>query len=100
MCYVDDPLVALHGTERVRMRNATRMVLVWEALGCAMAYHKGQLGDIVTWIGGTLSTEADGVRARVNVEIVSDICLDLERFLASDVIPLKELHSLIGKLVH
>ena len=43
MCYVDDPLAAFLGTERIRKRNAALMVLVWEALGFKLAYAKGQL---------------------------------------------------------
>ena len=54
MCYVDDPLAALVGTTPVRRRNAALMVLVWEALGFKLAYAKGQLGNEVTWTGGTM----------------------------------------------
>ena len=37
MCYVDDPLAALSGTDRIRKRNAALMVLVWESLGFKLA---------------------------------------------------------------
>ena len=100
MCYVDDPLAAIRGTPEERQLHAATLILVWEALGCAMAYHKGQLNDSVTWIGGTLIAEPDGVRARIKAEIVSDICGHLERLLKQNIITLKELHSLIGKLGH
>ena len=70
MCYVDDPLAALLGTELVRKRNAALMVLVWEALGFKLAYAKGQLAQEVTWIGGALRTEPDGVRAWVKESLV------------------------------
>ena len=100
MCYVDDPVAAIRGTPEERQVHAATLILVWEALGCAMAYRKGQLDDTVTWIGGALTTEAEGVRAKVKADIVSDICLELDRMLNLNIIPLKELHSLIGKLGH
>ena len=39
------------------------IILVWEVLGFQLAYSKGQQGSTVTWIGGTLSVESEGVRA-------------------------------------
>ena len=105
MCYVDDPLAAIRGTPEERQLHVATLILVWEALGCAMAYHKGQLTDFsidnsITWIGGTLTATPDGVHARVKAEIISDICGDLKRILKLNVLPLKELHSLLGKLGH
>ena len=63
MCYVDDPLTALHGTAAERKCNVALVILVWEALGFKLAYSKGQLADEITWIGGTIRSETDGVRA-------------------------------------
>jgi len=100
MCYVDDPLAALVGTALVRRRNAALMVLVWEALGFKLAYAKGQLGQEVTWIGGTMRAEPGGVRAWVKESLVSDIKIDLARLMTSNVILHKDLHSLVGKLGH
>jgi len=100
MCYVDDPLAALLGTEGVRKRNAALMVLVWESLGFKLAYAKGQLAQEVTWIGGTIRSEPNGVRAWVKESLVSDIKLELTRLMAGNVIPMKDLHSLVGKLGH
>ena len=89
MCYVDDPLVALHGAERARARNAALIVLVWEALGFKLAYAKGQLSDEVTWIGATLRWEPDGVRAWIKEALVSDIKTDLELFMGGNVMSTK-----------
>ena len=56
--------------------------------------------DSVTWIGATLTADAGGVRARIKQSIVDDICGDLKRMAAQNVVSKKELHSLIGKLGH
>ena len=76
------------------------MVLVWEALGFKLAYAKGQLGQEVTWIGGTMRAEPNGVRAWVKESLVSDIKIELARLMTSNVISHKDLHSLVGKLGH
>ncbi len=98
MCFVDDPLAALRGTELERRTTVAVIILVWEALDLKLAYHKGQFGKTVTWIGGTLTCESTGVRASVKASIVDDVRADLKRFLKVNVISLKELHSLVGKL--
>ena len=97
---MDDPIAAMRGTDEDRMVYAAMLILVWEAAGFGLSYHKGQLDESATWIGATLSTESDGVRAKIKQSIVEDICGDLERILSQNVVSKKELHSLIGKLGH
>ena len=100
MCYVDDPLAALCGPPEHRRLLAATIILVWSVLGFQLAFAKGQLDQQVTWIGGTLKCEAWGVLATVKAAIVEDICADLKRFKSLNIIPKKELHSLVGKLNH
>ena len=100
MCYVDDPLAALRGNEEERQLNAAIMILVWSALGFKLAFAKGQLNREVTWIGGTITAEAEGVRAVVKESIIEDILEDLGRMRGVNVIAVKELQSLLGKLNH
>ena len=76
------------------------MVLVWEALNFRLAYAKGQLAQSITRIGGTLTCEDDGVRASVKEAIASDIREDLMKYLGSNIVSKKELHSPIGKMGH
>ena len=82
------------------MMYAAIMILVWEAVGFGLSYHKGQMEDSVTWIGATLTADAGGVRAQIKQSIIDDICGDLKRMAAQNVVSKKELHSLIGKLGH
>ena len=100
MCYVDDPLAAIMGTDEDRELFTAIIVLVWEALGFQLAYSKGQQGHNVTWIGGTLTVEAEGVRAKVKQSIIDDICDDIARLTKQNITTLTELHSLVGKLNH
>ena len=78
----------------------TLMVLVWAAFGFKLAFSKGQQDKQVTWIGGTLSIEAQGVRAIVKQSIVDDIIDMVGKFSNFEWIRKKDLHSLLGKLNH
>jgi len=100
MCYVDDPLAIIRGTEDERNLIAAIIILVWEALGFGLAYPKGQLSHKVTWIGGTIEIHTDSVTAEVKQSIISDICDDLAKILKSNLVARKVLHSLVGKLNH
>ena len=100
MCYVDDPLAILRGTEEYRSIMTAVFILVWEALGFGLAYPKGQLAQKVTWIGGTLEIHTDSITAEIKQSIISDICDDLQKILRSNLVARKVLHSLVGKLNH
>ena len=54
VCYVDDPLAALCGSDEDRQIMVTTMILVWAAIDFKLAFPKGQEGKQVTCIGGTL----------------------------------------------
>ena len=78
----------------------TLMVLIWAALSFKLAFAKGQHDKQVTWIGGTLWIEKEGVRAFVKQTIVEEIQEMLLQIWAANLVTKKELHSLIGKLNH
>ena len=71
LCYVDDPIAAMRGAGEDRMVYAAMMILVWEAVGFGLSYHKGQMEDSVTWIGATLTADAGGVRAQIKQSITT-----------------------------
>ena len=75
-CFVDDLIAFLLGTLAERRAMMSAMILVWEALGFDLAYHTGQNGSSVVWIGGTVSLTKDGVSGAIKPSIVSDILTD------------------------
>ena len=100
LCYVDDPLAALAGTQDHIKAMVSMIVLTWEALGFKLAYPKGQFGSEVTWIGGTIQCLPAAIRVTIKESIIQDIMADLKRFLEGNVIAIKDLHSTTGKLNH
>ena len=83
VCYVDNPLAAIRGTPERRRLLVTLLILVWNGLGFKLTFKKGQLGQVVTWIGITVTIEIAGIRAKVKQEIIDDIIADLKRFRQS-----------------
>jgi len=53
LCYVDDPLAGIVGTEDEINSYVAMIILTWKALGFRLSYAKGQIGHTVTWIGGS-----------------------------------------------
>jgi hypothetical protein len=101
-CFVDDPIAAIKGSELRRKVVIAVITLVWEALGCQLAYAKGQRGNAADWIGGELDINIDEgiLTAQVKKAIVVDITMMLEEFNTVNLIPLKKLESFIGKVNH
>ena len=58
------------------------MILVWEALGCRLAYKKGQIVYTVTWVGGIIFCEKLGIRVTIKDTTIQDIKADLLKSLA------------------
>ena len=74
MCYVDGPLCVLGGTAHECDRTAATIALIWSALGLPLQLSKGQLGQTVTWIEGTLTVDAQGVTATIKDSLGSQTC--------------------------
>ena len=101
-CFVDDPLAAIKGSETRRKIIIAVITLVWEALGCKLAYAKGQRGSGAEWIGGELDIDiTNGIlTAKVKDAIIKDITLLLDAFSKTNLISRKDLESFVGKLSH
>ena len=70
-CFVDDPLMAVQGTPRERVKRISRILLLWRALNFKVAWHKTQRGQAVEWIGAlyTYVYEADGTPIGVDITV-------------------------------
>ena len=73
--YVDDPALAIRGTEEFRDDAVAITVLIWSLLGFKMAFDKAQRGTDVIWIGGHIRILDD----RVIVSIPEEICQEFQR---------------------
>lgn len=96
--YVDDPALAICGTRAERDLEIAIVVLAWRALNLNLAFQKGQRGRVVEWIGCSLAVNALGVVASVKPETRDEILELITSLAKSNVVPVKTLKSLAGKL--
>ena len=82
------------------MITAATMILCWEALGFGLSYSKGQLGTSVTWIGGQLAFNPDGICASVKETITEDIVEALDKYQHLNIVSHKEIRSFVGRANH
>ena len=99
-CFVDDPIAAIRGTPLSRKLTVATIILTWEALGFGLAYRKGQFGRKVSWIGGTLTINSEGILGEVKDTIVEDIVSALQKFAKANVLSKKEVRSFVGRTNH
>jgi len=97
---VDDPCTTLRGTQDVRERAITGVILLWRALGFSLVFRKGERGTDVTWIGNQLQLDSEGVRISLKQDILDEVREMIDTFRAKNVISLKDLRSFAGKCNH
>ena len=82
--YVDDPILIVRGTKNF--------------LGISLSLRKGQVGANVDWIGYSLAIRADMVVATILMSRLEDVRQLIDRALGSNMVPIKELRTLVGKV--
>ena len=95
--YVDDPLAILKGTDMRRSRLASVISVAWMLLGIPMAFHKAVLSSTVVWIGVSLAVHRNEVVVEVTETKVQELLQLISEAMSSNVIPVKKLHTLVGK---
>ena len=98
--YVDDPLLALKGSESHRARLVARFLCVWLLLGFDIAYAKAHYGQSLTWIGVRFQIREVDIVASIPPEKVADLLQLIASFLKRNVIPVKEVRSVAGKCMN
>jgi hypothetical protein len=61
-CFVDDPILAVAGSEATRRRTMIAVVLWWAALGTKLSWAKIACGKSVEWIGVMVTMIHGGVK--------------------------------------
>ena len=94
--YTDDPTIAIVANQGRTHRIAAMMVMMWRAIGFALACHKAQLDHRVTWFGYEIEDKCDMILARIKAEFMTTLAQNIDDALKKNVISLKELRSLTG----
>ena len=97
-CYVDDPLLAVLGCAEERSRLMLRAVLLWQALGLQLSWHKGIWGSVVEWIGAeiTVDNSRGCVHLRVPESKRQRLAKELTWMSKCELVPRRPLRVLTG----
>jgi hypothetical protein len=96
--YVDDPALVFRGDQAQRRRAKALVTVSWRALNLDLVFRKGQEGQTVTWIGSKLLMTRSGVPATLQAETIAELKKMIGEMLGSNVVAVKALRSLAGKL--
>eukprot|EP00971_Amphidinium_carterae_P225485 4472459-Amphidinium_carterae.1 len=99
-CYVDDPICSLYSTPGANRRNVAMAILLWLSLGYPLSFAKGQLGSSVQWTSVHLTLHSRSVKVEIKPQLLLEIQTLLDEHMSSNVISLRALRKLTGKLSH
>ena len=98
--YLDDPLLHLVGNRRQRCRLLSAVLLVWAACGFRIAWHKGQQGGELDWIGLLVSFDHTNklIKVRCTPQRTGDIKAEVQELMQKTMLPLKAVMRLASRL--
>ena len=98
--YMDDPLFAIIGP-KVRRRGVLAMLLYTAAaMGVQLAFHKGEQGFRICWIGVQLEIAARRALLLLTVpeKVVAELLDKMKEWKGKGMIPFRDLRSTTGRL--
>ncbi|CAK0840195.1 unnamed protein product, partial [Prorocentrum cordatum] len=101
--YVDDPIIAARGLARQRDRCFAIVILTWPARGIQLAFKKAERGQEVDWVGAHLACRTDpepAIEVTAKQDIVDDVSQMVTTSRSSNIAPIKDVQSLVGKGNH
>ena len=98
--YMDDPWFMLAGPLGRRNRNVALILYSLFAMGINVAYHKGERGLRVTWIGVVfeLDLSARVMKLTISHKMMKELLTKLKDWEGAGMIGLRELRSVTGRL--
>jgi hypothetical protein len=76
------------------------VILLWSTLGLPLSLEKAVRGRSVTWTSAIFTPIVDGIIVQIKEAIVKDATQMVHDMLTRNVVPMKDLKSLTGKLTH
>lgn len=98
--FVDDPVATVGGFEAERTQHIAVIVALWRSLNIELAFKKGQRGQQITWIGFAFRVYAECVVVEIMEESYAALLAIFESVRGQNVLPVKSIRSLAGKLMN
>ena len=95
--YVDDPAMAIMGSDRKVHRHMAQYIVTMLVLGYPLAFHKAQTGKKVKWIGMNVEIIVHDVLVTIPADKIKELKDIVRNMMATNVIPKRDLKSLAGK---
>ena len=95
--YVDDPVLAIRGTEETQTVNAAIAILGWAICGVKLAIRKGQIGTQVDWIGATFRIEQRSLVAEITAARLEEMRELTNELLRNNVVKVSVLRTYTGE---
>ena len=96
--YVDDPVLVVRGSRKVRREQVAILMLAWSVLGIALAVRKGQLGPRVDWIGFTFTLRRRAIVVSILACRLQEIRQLTDELAKGNVVSVKVLRTYVGKV--
>ena len=98
--YVDDPLTSCYDTKAERRKKFAVILLLWGALRLPLSLQKAKINSDMTWTSATFKNLPGGVQVGIKEELLQDILQSTYKMMEHNLIRIKDVQSLDGKLVH
>ncbi len=96
--FVDDPIVAIAGTEEQWNGSVSIVVVAWRTLNMRLAFEKAKRGIQVDWIGCALEVHMMYDEGTVKRSTVDDREQEIIEIRKHNLVSIKKLKSLAGEL--
>ena len=98
--YADDPCAVVRGSMANRRRMVATVLMLWRCMGYTLAYHKGQLGRKLTWIGYQLELAEEFIRVSIKDAFMKDFLADTQAMSKTNLIRVRALRRFTGQANH
>ena len=102
--FVDDPWLAVRGTQATRDHHIAMVILAWRVMGVRLAFKKAHRGTNMNWIGANIDIPACAkkedcsVVATIAKARLEEVLILSSRLLCVNVVSFKEFRSYNGKM--
>ena len=96
----DDPCAVVRGGLRTRVRIVATVLMLWRVMGYSLAYHKGQLGRELSWIGYQMKLTGGFVQVAVEYSFIKELLDSTRKLNKVNSIRVRDLGRLTRKANH
>ena len=98
--YVDDPAIAISGTQESKDDIVATAVLIWSIMGFWLTFHNAQRGTTIVWIGAHIDFARDRVVISIPEPKLTHFFASVEDTLKLNVVGIRSVRTLARKANH